>query len=223
MAAMQVVEVHGMVPVADRWQLSRRDGVRLVYRVDVNSSDNGTLFIAGVPEFINVEAPSLVRTADDSFRALPVQGGPLGYEVSAQNGEPLPYPLSNPARRRDLEPPPKLDARIPALGRAWSGIGTDLERALRIQDRLRRDFTYSLNAGDRPVADPLANFLFVTRRGTANTSHRPWRFCCERRESRPVWRPAFKAATTTMFPDRGSCGLPTLTRGWKGGSKGAAG
>ena len=165
MAAMQVVEVHGMVPVADRWQLSRRDGVRLVYRVDVNSSDNGTLFIAGVPEFINVEAPSLVRTADDSFRALPVQGGPLGYEVSAQNGEPLPYPLSNPARRRDLEPPPKLDARIPALGRAWSGIGTDLERALRIQDRLRRDFTYSLNAGDRPVADPLANFLFVTRRG----------------------------------------------------------
>ena len=163
----QIKDVHGMVPVADRWQLSRRDGARLVYRVDVNSSDTGTLFIAGVPEFINVDTPSLVRTAEDSFRALPTPGEPLGYEISAQNGAPLPYPLSNSDRARNLKLP-MVDRRIPVLGRSWSAgtDSTDMARALRIQDHLRREFIYSLDGGTRASGhDPLANFLFVTRRG----------------------------------------------------------
>jgi hypothetical protein len=161
----QVVEVHGMIPVADQWQLSRRDGPRLLYRVDVNNAGTGALFIAGVPEFINVDAPTLMRTPDDAFVAFTNPGESLGYEVSAQNGAPLPYPLLPGDRRRDLRLPAKLDPRIPIQGRMWAGVGTDLERATRIQDRLRREFTYSLDTGIPAGGDPLADFLFVTKKG----------------------------------------------------------
>ncbi len=167
----EAAQVQGTVVVADRLQRSRRDGERMAYRVDVASSDTGTLFIAGIPEFIHVDAPTLARTSENSFRALPAIGEPLEYEVSAQDADPLPYPLSDAERRHNLELPPQLDRRIPALGDAWAGQGkdgpdaTNLTRALRIQDHLHREFTYSLDAGNEPGRDPLARFLFTTRRG----------------------------------------------------------
>jgi protein-glutamine gamma-glutamyltransferase len=167
MAGDAIEKAHGMV--ADRWQRSRRDGPRILYRVDVMNSDTGTLFIAGVPEFINLpfdsaEAPHLVHTAEDSYRALPAQGEALGYEVSAQLGSPLPYPLSATDRARDLLLP-ALDRRIPVLAGNWAGEGSDLNRAMRIQERLHREFTYTLETGNRFSHDALADFLFVTKRG----------------------------------------------------------
>lgn len=166
-----VTAAQGTVMVADRMQRSRRDGARLVYRVDVGSTDTGTLFIAGVPEFINltldpVEAPRLLRTSEDSFRALPALGEPISYEVSAHNGAPLAYPLSANSRARYLDLPAKLDRRIAELGREWSGAGTDIDRAGRIESHLQRDFTYTLDTSDLASRrDPLAEFLFVTKRG----------------------------------------------------------
>jgi len=168
-----MVQVQGTVVVADNQQRSRRDAARMLYRVDVTNSDTGTLFIAGVPEFINLglstaEAPTLVRTAEDSFREFPAVGESLGYEVSAQEGAPLPYPLSNADRARDLKLPPQLDGRITELGRQWSGAepgNSDVIRATRIEDHLHRGFTYSLDTGTQRARDPLADFLFVTKRG----------------------------------------------------------
>jgi len=171
-----IVPAQGTTMVADRLQRSRRDGERLVYRVDMASSDTGTLFIAGVPEYIQLvvgmgEAARLARDTEDSFRALPAAGEPLEYEVSAENGAPLPYLLSNSERARNLRLPEALDHRIPELGRKWlqtadsesGGLSSDAARAARIEDRLHREFTYSLeNSKGR---DPLAEFLFVTKRG----------------------------------------------------------
>jgi transglutaminase-like putative cysteine protease len=154
----------GMVEVAGPLQRSRRDARRLVYRVEVNSSDTGTLFIAGIPEWVNVPSPRLVRTAEDSFRVLPVTGEHLEYEVSAYPGSPLPSLLSAAERARYLQLPP-VDQRIRALAREWAGQGDPLERALQIQRRLRHDFEYSLDSAQRPVRDPLAHFLFDTKRG----------------------------------------------------------
>ena len=48
--------VHGYAEVADEYQRSRRDGRRLIYRVDLQNSGTGALFIAGIPEFINIDA-----------------------------------------------------------------------------------------------------------------------------------------------------------------------
>ena len=166
---LNVIQIQGTVEVADRMQRSRRDGPRMLYRVDVTNSDTGTLFIAGVPEFINVDAPSLVRTPEDSYRALPTPGEPLGYEVSAEQGVPLPYPISNAERTRDLALP-TIDRRIPALGREWADAaaadGSDMARASRIEERLHRGFAYSLDTSAESLSrDPLADFLFVTKRG----------------------------------------------------------
>ncbi len=175
-----IVPAQGTTMVADQLQRSRLDGRRLVYRVDMTDSDNGTLFIAGVPEYINLvvtpgEMPRLARDSEDSFRALPALRTPLGYEVSAQNGAPLPYPLSAGARQTYTRLPRWLDKRIPELAARWvagddrepgvpAEVGTDLQSARRIEARLHRDFTYELVRSSN-VRDPLADFLFRTKRG----------------------------------------------------------
>jgi hypothetical protein len=162
--AEEVAKSYGAAEVADRLQRSRRDGRRLLYRVDVNASDTGTLFIAGIPEYINLAVPRLVRTHEDSFRVLPVTGEDLHYEVSAFYGTPLPEPLREADRGRYLRLPP-IDTRIWGLARNWAGQGSPTEMALRIQSRLRREFEYSLETSKAPVRDPLGHFLFVTRKG----------------------------------------------------------
>jgi transglutaminase-like putative cysteine protease len=140
----------------------------MLYRVDVSNSGAGTLFVAGVPEFFNLDAPSVIRTAEDSYRATTLPGAPIVYEVSALRGAPLPYPLSPADRRRDLALP-ALDRRIAALGREWTAGDpnqSDYSRALHIEQRLQHGFQYSLDTTPESRSrDPLANFLFVTKRG----------------------------------------------------------
>jgi transglutaminase-like putative cysteine protease len=164
----EIIPAQGTVVVADRWQRSRLDGERMLYRVDVSNSGGGTLFVAGVPEFFNLDAPNLIRTADDSFRAATLPGEPVAYEVSSLRGAPLPYPLSNADRARNLALP-ALDRRIAALGRQWTGGATnqtDYARATRIEQKLQQGFTYSLDTTPESLShDPLADFLFTTKRG----------------------------------------------------------
>lgn len=162
--AEEVSKTYGAAEVADRLQRSRRDGRRLLYRVDVSASDTGTLFIAGIPEYINLAVPRLVRTHEDSFRVLPVTGEDLHYEVSAFSGAPLPEPLRDADRGRYLRLPP-IDTRIWSLAREWAGHGSPTEMALRIQSHLRREFEYSLETTKVPVRDPLGHFLFVSKKG----------------------------------------------------------
>jgi transglutaminase-like putative cysteine protease len=165
LAAQEVPTSHGTAEVAGRLQRSRRDGRRLLYRVDVNSSDTGTLFIAGTPEYINFTAPRLIRTTEDSWRVLPVTGDELRYEVSSHWGSPLPAALTPGERLRYLQLP-LLDDRIAAQARAWAGDAeSPAQQARRIQQHLRADFRYSLEGNAKPVRDPLAHFLFDTRSG----------------------------------------------------------
>ncbi len=165
LAVTDVPTSHGTAEVAGRLQRSRRDGRRLLYRVDVNSSDTGTIFIAGTPEYINFSAPRLIRTPEDSWRVLPVTGEELRYEVSAHWGAALPVSLSPAEKIRYLRLP-AMDGRIWSQSREWTNPGAPPgENAFSIQQHLRGEFTYSLESSAKPVADPLANFLFVTKRG----------------------------------------------------------
>jgi len=164
LAGAEIEISHGTAEVAGQLQRSRRDGRRLLYRVDVANSDTGTLFIAGVPEYINVSLPRLIRTRENAFRVLPVSGDDLHYEISAHSGPPLPEPLDSGERGRYLRLPP-VDTRIWSLAHAWGGDGDAFQRAVRIQRHLRKDFVYSLETSSVPLHDPLAHFLFVTKRG----------------------------------------------------------
>ncbi len=82
--------VHGYAEIADLNQRSRRDGRRLIYRVDVQNSGTGTLFIAGIPEFVNADVRNLLLTTDGSLRSL---GRPASLYTT--RSPPIPDRLSN--------------------------------------------------------------------------------------------------------------------------------
>lgn len=153
----------GTVSVADALQRSRRDGTRVIYRVDARNADPKVLFVAGIPEFVNVSAESLRVDTEGNLKVEIPSGKPLRYEISAQLAPPLPYPLAE--RRRYLQLPERLDPRISELAWKWSGTGQPLERARRIEGHLQHDFEYELRLPQRPPGDPLADFLFVRKKG----------------------------------------------------------
>ena len=160
----EVPTQRGTATVADEWQRSRRDGRRLLYRVDVQNSGTNTLFVAGIPEFVNIDAPRLFLTQEDSLRVPLPPAETLRYEVSAHSGQPIGWPLSRAERSRYLQLP-RIDPRIQPLAHGWAGEGGAMDRALAIERHLRHDFRYVLDGPPRPVSDPLADFLFVRREG----------------------------------------------------------
>jgi transglutaminase-like putative cysteine protease len=162
--ARPITAAPSLAVVAARPQLSRRDGRRLLYHVDIRSADTRTLFLAGIPEFINIDVPVLYETREDAIRVPPQFRETLRYDVSAHLGAPLPQPLNDLDRTRYLQFPP-LDSRIISLAREWSGTGSAMDRAIRIERHLQHDFKYKLDGPDYFVADPLADFLFVRKEG----------------------------------------------------------
>lgn len=160
------------VPLADDWQRSRTDGQRFSYAVDLNGGDSDALFVAGVPEFLNIEHIRVVRTATDGLRVMSAPPGDLRYEVSSFVPRPglartrwAPDPtLTLREATRYLQLPP-LDPRIPELARAVAGSGTPAERAAHLETYLRTRFSYTLDLPAVEPADPLADFLFSRRKG----------------------------------------------------------
>jgi transglutaminase-like putative cysteine protease len=156
--------VTGTVAVADRWERSRRDGSRFTYRVDLADTGSGALFIAGIPEYLNLEAQRITRTPEDSFRVVAQPGEHLSYEVSAHTGPPLAYDLA-PDDWKRYTTLPRIDERIRAIARDWAGSGPDEMQAQRIQAHLRSEFRYTLDTPRTRTRDPLADFLFVRKAG----------------------------------------------------------
>jgi transglutaminase-like putative cysteine protease len=149
-------------------------GRRVNYRVELEELENDTLlFFAGTPEILELRARALYRSDTASYRlghAVP-QG--FHYDVYSlldvpPESAPIRFlapvlPLA--ARERYLQLP-TLDSRIAELGRRFAADATgDLARARAVERHLRSDFGYALELPDREVADPLAHFLFVRRKG----------------------------------------------------------
>lgn len=160
-ARREVLPRKAPVEVADLLQRSRRDGMRFSYRVDLNPSDSDAIFVAGTPEFLNLSAGRVLRTASGGFRFASGAPENLRYEISSF----IPYPL-RPAslatlapsdRARYLELPP-LDPRIAPLAR-------ELATPANIEHYLRTQFGYTLSLPSNTNPDPLANFLFERRKG----------------------------------------------------------
>jgi len=157
--------VNGYAQIANDLQRSRVDRRRILYHVDVQNSGTGTLFVAGVPEFVNADFRNVLVNSEGALRVLAGPGEALRYDVSAYTGPPLEAPLTRVERARYLDLPP-LDVRIYQLARQWAGDdANEFERALRIQNHLQRDFKYALESSATPVGDPLSDFLFVRKQG----------------------------------------------------------
>ncbi len=148
----------------------RRPGRDIEYQVQLDEIASDTLFFAGTPETIKINLSPIWRSAGGAFH---VQGAPNGlvyraYSFVEDEGAPaiLPPGRLAPADREELTQLPDLDPRIPALARTMAaGLGSDEGKARAIQRRLRNDYGYTLDLLSKPVRDPLANFLFVRKKG----------------------------------------------------------
>jgi transglutaminase-like putative cysteine protease len=160
----------GLLQLVDDNQ-RRRKGGRLSYEVHVRGFVSDALFIAGLPEFIRIDSPIVIRTPTDSYR--------LGYRMleglryfvysyldDGRGDENLVVPPLPPDARRTYLSLPPLDARIARLARDVTVRQTsDLARARALESYLRTSFSYTEELPSEKVADPLAYFLFVRRKG----------------------------------------------------------
>lgn len=91
----------------------------------------------------------------------------LRYDVSlAASDEPTSTSLTATERPRYLTLPGDLPPRVAELAHAWVGAATDprLEARL-IETRLRKDYRYDVDSPSGSAKNPLADFLFVSKRG----------------------------------------------------------
>ena len=144
---------------------------RLEYEVNMKDIGTDTLFFAGAPEFININAPLIKRIPGGCYR-LPFgsAGGMSYFAVAYVNrpisvGEVVPDSLPAMLRQEYLELPP-LDRRIARLAVEWTAGAPDPQtQANAIERHLRKEYGYSLALLKSEVQDPLAHFLFERRAG----------------------------------------------------------
>ena len=83
-------------------------------------------------------------------------------EQAKNAGTDYPYDI----RSVYLQLPEKLDARISELAKKITTAGrSPFEKSVLLENYLRGNFGYTLNLAGKPGADPLAQFLFVTKAG----------------------------------------------------------
>jgi len=158
-----------LVPSAER-----RPGAHISYDVELEPADSDALFFPGTPESLDLRESPVLRGPSGLVRLTRRPPGVFRYSAYSRLEEPpeqspATYPspsLDSDAAARDLQLPASLDPRIRELARLWaSGAATDLGRARAIETRLRTGYGYTLELPPAATADPLANFLFVRRRG----------------------------------------------------------
>ena len=164
---------HGVLLVNKRYyRLPSRPGRTLIYTVHLNDIASNTLFVAGTPQTISINVPSVMLTRAGAFTIPQMNGaGGLSYGVysfledESAAVQSTPEPLSEHARRELLQLP-DLDPRIAPLARKMSvGAHDESEKASMVEYRLRHDYGYTLDLLPKSVRDPLANFLFERKKG----------------------------------------------------------
>jgi hypothetical protein len=147
-----------------------RPGRGLSYVVHLEEVAADTLFFAGTPETISINLPDIRVTRDGSFH-VPREPDGVTYaaysvlEDESAPATPLAGPLPRYIREEALTLPP-LDPRIAKLAESMvGGAVTDGEKARIVEARLRHDYGYTLDLPTGHVRDPIADFLFVRRKG----------------------------------------------------------
>lgn len=144
-----------------------RNGPAVLYRVDLSPVDSDALFIAGLPEFLNVGVPKVYRMDGGAYRLGFIPTDAIRYEVSSAIATPFApgRVWLNRWERTQYLQLPSLDPRIPELAERFMGKGDDLQRARALEYHLRHDFGYTLQLPKTEPKDPLADFLFRRKQG----------------------------------------------------------
>jgi protein-glutamine gamma-glutamyltransferase len=149
-----------------------RSGLHVNYDVRLEPIEDTALFFAGIPEKLDLNALALFRSAAGALHLARIPAGAFSYAAYSLLEDPpetvLVYPppvLSLAERERNLQLP-GLDPRIPELARSMAeGASTDLARSRALERELRARYAYTLATPEREPADPLAYFLFTSRKG----------------------------------------------------------
>jgi transglutaminase-like putative cysteine protease len=163
----------GFYTVPRRSQREPR-GERLRYRVMRSPIDSDTLFLAVSPETVAGPFPRIEVSETDAITLPGSRWRALRYEassyVSSERTETLrqtntskAYPAQIGAHFLQL---PALDPRIPQLARYLTESQvTPYWRAAALEHYLRTEYGYTLDLPAQRPADPLADFMFVRKKG----------------------------------------------------------
>ncbi|HUB82531.1 MAG TPA: DUF3488 and transglutaminase-like domain-containing protein [Bryobacteraceae bacterium] len=154
--------------------LGAHAGPQRSYRVEFTDLDSRTLFFAGTPETVDgLPEGTTVEPATGCFRLPQTPPSGFRYDAFAVLEEPpetataiYPPPVLDSMHREQYLRLPDLDPRIAGLAESMTaGAVSDLARARAIEQGLRTGYGYTLELPRKQVKDPLADFLFVRRRG----------------------------------------------------------
>jgi transglutaminase-like putative cysteine protease len=145
----------------------------LRYKVLLSPISSDVVFAAASARLITGRMHLLTLDETDSLHHSRNAFSSVQYEAVSQVGLPAPSALrsapetySRDIRLLYLRLPPKLDPRIKALAeQAASPAANNYDRAVQVRNYLRDNFGYTLEAQNIDPSDPLASFLFATRKG----------------------------------------------------------
>ena len=146
----------------------RRTGRRLRYQVQISESGLDTLFVAGVPEYLESNLDSILRQSNGALKTIGDAPSQFRYSVSSyldpSNGDGAPPP--SPEERRIALSLPPLDPRVAALARSLTQKEPDdWHRARRLEMWLQTNLQYTLELPATAQSDPIAHFLFDRKKG----------------------------------------------------------
>jgi len=142
------------------------------YRVLMEPIGTNVFFVAPKPRFLTGAYRVLGTDRGGAVYNLDASHAVSLYDVDSDLAEPQPQDLEkviapNPPEMMEyLSLPPTLDGRIPDLARQIAGSSTNsYDRATAIERYLMTKFGYTLELPRVAPKDPLAEFLFVRKRG----------------------------------------------------------
>ncbi len=146
------------------------DAIHGALRQHVTLINTAGSILFGSPAIIEVSAPftTLQYYADGSFRWTTGWRKPLAYDIVSQEASrssSVRQPLGPKDLQANLDLPGLSFDKTKILTRSMGGTGPARLRAQRIESFLRDNFTYAKDLGSSTSANPIEEFLFVTKRG----------------------------------------------------------
>jgi transglutaminase-like putative cysteine protease len=130
------------------------------------SNEAGTYYGAARRSMLGIDSAGDVFNPARNYSQLRYEGISLLPESRPLKARMAGMEYPEDIRELYLEPPPNLDPRIPQLAqKITAAADSPFDKSVVLESYLRRNFGYTLNLAGKPGADPLAQFLFVTKAG----------------------------------------------------------
>jgi transglutaminase-like putative cysteine protease len=130
------------------------------------SSEAGTYYGSAGRSMLGTDDAGAVFNPARNFSQLRYEGVSLLPESRPSKARTAGTDYPEEIHRLYLQLPEKLDPRIPQLAQqVTANANNSYDKSVTLESYLRRNFGYTLNLAGKPGADPLAQFLFVTKAG----------------------------------------------------------